>query len=362
MENTTRYLDFFLGALSPAGFHGYFAQLTDEPGLTPFLIKAGPGCGKSTLMKKLAAQGTGTVERIHCSSDPDSLDGAVFWDQRTAILDATAPHTLEPACPVAVEQIVSLYHTLDRTRMQANAEPVRALFGRCSCLQKRAARYLAAAGALLLENRRLAAGVSDEGRARRYAARLAERRLPRREGPGRESVRLLSAVTPDGVLVYRNTVEALADEVIVLRDEYGAVSRVILDELRRQALERGLFVITCRCPMAPEDKIEHLLFPEVGLAVLTSNSWHPMTFHGQHNVRCSRFSDTEGLRARRHRMRFNQKAAAELLAQTSALQQEARAAHSELETYYKSAVDFARVDAILAETARAMGLAANPIG
>ena len=196
-----------------------------------------------------------------------------------------------------------------------------------------------------------------------HAARLAERRLPRREGPGRESVRLLSAVTPDGVLVYRNTVEALADEVIVLRDEYGAVSRVILDELRRQALERGLFVITCRCPMAPEDKIEHLLFPEVGLAVLTSNSWHPMTFHGQHNVRCSRFSDTEGLRARRHRMRFNQKAAAELLAQTSALQQEARAAHSELETYYKSAADFAQVDAmILAETARAMGLAANPIG
>ena len=183
MERNTRYLDFFLGALSPAGFHGYFAQLTAQPGLTPFLIKAGPGCGKSTMMKKLADLGSGTVERIHCSSDPASLDGAVFWEQNTAILDATAPHTLEPACPVAVEQVVSLYHTLDRTRMQANAEAVRALFGRCSCLQGRAARYLAAAGALLLENRRLAAGVTDESKARRYAARLAERRMPRREGP-----------------------------------------------------------------------------------------------------------------------------------------------------------------------------------
>lgn len=360
MENKTRYLDFFLGALSPAGFHGYFAQLTGEPGLTPFLIKAGPGCGKSTLMKKLTAMGSGTVERIHCSSDPDSLDGAVFWEQNNAILDATAPHTLEPGCPVAVEQVVSLYHTLDQTRMQENAEEVRALFGRCSCLQGRAARYLAAAGALLLENRRLAAGVSDEGKARRYAARLAERRLPRREGPGRESVRLLSAVTPDGVLVYRSTVEALAGEVIVLRDEYGAVSRVILDEMRRQALERGLFVITCRCPLAPEDKIEHLFFPELGLALLTSNSWHPMEFCHQHNVRCSRFADAEGLRARRQRMRFNQKAAAELLAQTSALQREARTVHSELETYYRSAADFVQVDKITADTARAMGLATKP--
>lgn len=360
MERNTRYLDFFLGALSPAGFHGYFDQLTAQPGLTPFLIKAGPGCGKSTMMKKLAALGSGTVERIHCSSDPASLDGAVFWEQNTAILDATAPHTLEPACPVAMEQVVSLYHTLDRARMQANAEEVRALFGRCSCLQGRAARYLAAAGALLLENRRLAAGVADVGKARRYAARLAERRMPRREGPGRESVRLLSAVTPDGILVYRNTVEALAEDILVLRDEYGAVSRVILAELRRQALERGLFVITCRCPLAPEDKIDHLLLPELGLAVLTANSWHPMEFCGQHNVRCSRFADPEGLRARRQRMRFNQKAAAELLAQTSALQREARCVHNELETYYRSAADFARVDAVMAETACAMGLVTKP--
>ena len=53
-------------------------------------------------------------------------------------------------------------------------------------------------------------------------------------------------------------------------------------------------------------------------------------------------------------------AAAELLAQTSALQREARCAHNELETYYKSAADFARVDAVKAETACAMGLVTKP--
>ena len=66
--------DFFLGCLSPTGFRGYFHELARQPGLALWLIKAGPGCGKSTLMKQLAARGRGVVERIHCSSDPDSLD------------------------------------------------------------------------------------------------------------------------------------------------------------------------------------------------------------------------------------------------------------------------------------------------
>ena len=72
-------LDFLLGAMSPCGFVGYFDQLLAPRGeWNSLLIKAGPGCGKSTMMTKIAdalvSQGE-TVELIHCSSDPDSLDG-----------------------------------------------------------------------------------------------------------------------------------------------------------------------------------------------------------------------------------------------------------------------------------------------
>ena len=77
-----------------------------------YLIKSGPGCGKSTMMKQLAQLSAGPVQRIHCSSDPDSLDGVVFCDKNAAILDATAPHTLEPLAPGADEVVVSLYHTI----------------------------------------------------------------------------------------------------------------------------------------------------------------------------------------------------------------------------------------------------------
>ena len=68
----TPVLDFFLGALAPSGFRGWFRAAADEPHQTPWLIKAGPGCGKSTLMRRLLAAAPpapagGWNERLHLS-------------------------------------------------------------------------------------------------------------------------------------------------------------------------------------------------------------------------------------------------------------------------------------------------------
>ena len=49
-------IDFFLGATTPAGFKGYFEPLRHEPGMQMYLIKSGPGCGKSTLMNALVGE------------------------------------------------------------------------------------------------------------------------------------------------------------------------------------------------------------------------------------------------------------------------------------------------------------------
>ena len=98
----SRSPDFFLGATTPAGFKGYFEPLRREPGMQMLLIKSGPGCGKSTLMKHLAqaAEQQGQrIEKIHCASDPDSLDGVIFLDQKRAIIDATAPHVVSRTRP-----------------------------------------------------------------------------------------------------------------------------------------------------------------------------------------------------------------------------------------------------------------------
>ena len=352
--------DFFLGCLSPTGFRGYFHELARQPGLALWLIKAGPGCGKSTLMKQLTARGRGVVEHIHCSSDPDSLDGAIFWPEGCGIVDATAPHALDPAYPVAHEQVVSLYHTLNQAYLQENREEIQRLFDLCSRFQGRAARYVSAAGGILLDSRRTAACTTDFEKVRKEAARLAARYLPSLPGPGFACDRLLSAVTPQGRIVYSGTIAALTDRQVVLQDETGAASRLLLELLRDAALQKGHRVIVCWCPMAPGDKIDHLIFPDLRLAFVTANSWHPLHFEGQRTIRCVRFNTQPTLSCRRKRLRFNQKAAADLLEQASAMQASAKQNHDLLEEFYKAAADFSQVEAIGRETASAMGLPEPP--
>ena len=131
-------VDFFLGTTTPAGFKGYFEPLRREPGMQMYLIKSGPGCGKSTLMKRLAVkaeQKGEPIQRIHCASDPDSLDGVIFLDKRAAIVDATAPHVMEPDAPGAEEQVVSLYHTLDADALHAHTDEVKRLFAQNTALR-----------------------------------------------------------------------------------------------------------------------------------------------------------------------------------------------------------------------------------
>ena len=86
---------FFLGANCPDGFISRFDHLYDpENGWFAYILKGGPGTGKSTLMRRAAEHALGQgvqVEMIHCSSDPDGLDAVIFPDYKACIVDGTAP-------------------------------------------------------------------------------------------------------------------------------------------------------------------------------------------------------------------------------------------------------------------------------
>lgn len=351
-------VDFLLGAISPGGFYGYFTQLQKPQKDTRLLlIKAGPGCGKSTLMKKisnaLAARGE-LVEEIHCSSDPDSLDGVICEGRKFAVIDATAPHSLEPRWPIGFEEVVSLYDLMDRRKLLENQEKIVSLWDICDQLHERAGRYITAAGSLVLDTFRLSSAHTDFEKAAAYGRRLAARALPDLHRAGSESVRMLTAMTLHGPLIYSETVTTLAKNPVILEDEQGPAAKEILNALREEALKRGYHIITCYCAMFPGDKIDHLIIPEAGFAVVTSNHFHPFSYPGVRRVHCERFCDKSALSLRRKRMRFNQRAAAELIAQASALQKEAKEYHDQLEVIYKSAMQFEKLDQLTAALVAAL--------
>ena len=93
-------IQYFLGANAPGGFCSLYPELLPpDAARAIYILKGGPGCGKSTLMKRVAdrlEEAGLEAEYILCSGDPDSLDAVVFPRAGAAIVDGTAPHAAAP--------------------------------------------------------------------------------------------------------------------------------------------------------------------------------------------------------------------------------------------------------------------------
>ncbi len=339
---------FFLGANTPTGFCGYHNELINAAdGWRGFLIKSGPGTGKSTLMKKIlnevVAQGL-SVEALHCSSDPSSLDGVTVPAIRTLIFDATAPHVLEPRYWGTVEEIVDLSRCMDSERLQAHREEIIQATDACSAAHASARRYMAAAGELLADNRRIAAGYTNVNKVTATAASMAKNEFGGSSGQGREERRFLSALTPKGWVCFEDTLSVLCPKLYVIEDENGAASSLLLSELRQHALAAGLEIITCTCPL--HGSVEHLLIPSLGVGFATANSHHAMVLPAYRRIHATRFTDTVRLREHRETMRFHRKAAEELLEKAGGEIGRAKAIHDQMEEYSNAAMDWDEADKI----------------
>ena len=349
MRNEQLTVDFFLGALSPCGFTGWFAQAAQEPGVQAYLLKTGPGCGKSTFLKRVAqADNTSAcIQRIHCSSDPASLDGVLLPAAGALLLDATAPHSLDCKFPGASERVVSLYDTLDNAFLKAHRTEILLLGKQNAALLQRAAAYFALACSLLQRRRACAREALDTPRLTGFGRRLAQRTMPKKEvlRPGRQQHRLLSAPTPGGPTVFYDTIPTLATELYTIHDAYGAAAPLLLSLLAEHAKTAGYDAILCHCP-SDQTQIDHLFIPELHLAFLTSNTWHPMLFVDQKNIHADRWMDKAQLAKYRPALRREKSMAAELIDMTCEAQHAAKTVHDALEHYYVAATDFSAVDRV----------------
>ncbi len=357
--DTAKTADFFLGANSPTGFTSYFSELTD-PSLTDhcYIIKGCPGSGKSTMMKKTAARFAGKdslVERIHCSSDPDSLDAVILHDSRAILADGTLPHAIEPKLPVVYEKIVSLFDCFNTELLSARRAAAMETDRKIKDCHKRCCCYLAGAAMLLEDNCRTAAECTDYLKIQRLAQKLAAKELPQKKGvAGIERKRLLSAVTPKGIVAFSGSVTALCDKIYLIKDEYAASSTALLRALKVLALESGYEVFACYCPLDQQNKLEHLLIPELSLGFVTENSYFQPELEPYRVIHFSRFTDKNRLKQKKQRLSFNKRAAKEILEEAVKSLVKAKAFHDELEEIYQSGVSFEQIGRIQEATEKAI--------
>lgn len=333
----------FAASNSCHGFKNYYGDIfTDARVDRLFIIKGGPGTGKSHFMKTVArcARAHGyTVTEYLCSSDPTSLDGILLCKEGTptvGLLDGTAPHVREPSTPGAHDEIINLGEFWNAKPLVGQRETIRALGRAKSAAYDRAYAYLRAAG-----DTDAVADSLTESCVRHDSLRALANRILRHQPVGDcfdPMPALRSAVSMTGAVTLRSFEESPGvSTLITMEDYYGLGYRLTRELLSLSEVRRHRLRVSYH-PVYPH-KIDGLLYPDTGLCILVGHTEPPADLPTR-TLSLRRYVEPEILRPIRGELRRAITLRESLLEAALHSLSDASVHHFELEKIYSAAMDF----------------------
>lgn len=335
---------FFASANGGNGFKSYFDSVFNSKKFTKvFILKGGPGTGKSTFMKKVAsfAEKEGLNYEIYlCSSDINSLDGVIVknGNRSICVLDGTAPHQRDTEIPGAVDELINLGEAWDSTALESYRDKIESLNSKKQAHYKNAYdnlknsaffdRNIVAEIKKIFDYKKCQTACNDIlGALSSYECGSAE-------------TKLISSFSKDGYQRL-NTLNETCDNVYSVFGKYGE-DLLFLSELSELAKERGIKITKFSSPF-DESLTEAVSFEGVNLTLLADNSGK-IIYDAADFCHIDSPSDFEKrfLILRGSADMYRSLAQDELLL--------ASKYHFELEEVYSSAINFSDVDRIYMKT------------
>ncbi|MBR7150535.1 MAG: hypothetical protein IKD01_05930 [Oscillospiraceae bacterium] len=345
-------LEFFLGANSGEGFYSLYEQLFTEELSDLLILKGSPGCGKSTLMKRLgaAAEAAGVeVHYVRCSGDPDSLDAVLLPALRSAVVDGTAPHTLEPRFAVARERYCDLSAGIDVAGVKARREEIVAASNEYRGHYARAYQILRAMHALESERRGAVHENFAPEKLHRRIRGIAAKEL-RGRGVGRSASVFLGGLTHKGRVSCLDSALRLCPRCYFFSDAYGLAGEC-LRELLAAAKNSGLDALAGLDPDRPQE-LRQVLLPQLGIAFCLGDEHTPCPVKPYRHIRVDAMVAEQLGRAEKAQLRFSRRILASLEEDATTQLRRAKAAHDALERLYRPHMDFSFVDEVAAREIR----------
>lgn len=345
------------GGNTPKGFFSYYEYILGQQEANRIIcLKGGPGVGKSTFMRKIgdhfAAQGE-PVDFMWCSSDPDSLDGVVLRQKKIAVIDATSPHVVDPVNPGAVDSIVHLGDFWDgealkkcKSHVLESGSKIKSWFGSAYC-------YLAAAGSLYDALAQAYEDAMEDGELYKLAARIVGDEMAHREiaiKPGRMKKQFASAITPAGVQHHLESIIEGYEKLYMITGPVGLSNTRLLNIAAESALYRGMDIEAYYCPMKPDEKLEHLFIPQLGIGFVSLNAYHDLETWGRKEtvqlIDTNDLINWSRLEERKPMLSDCSRRMGELIDEAVSCIAKARKEHDHLESYYIPNMDFKKIDAL----------------
>ncbi|HKM17107.1 MAG: ATPase [Firmicutes bacterium] len=348
-----RIRKFFAGGCTPRGFCSLFDYIVGEQARRIYILKGGPGTGKSTLMAGIAAEALALgydVEQFHCASDIDSLDGIAIPALKSAVVDGTAPHIIDPRYPGCVERVVNLGQFWDLQKISAHRDEIVELTDENRDCYQRVYRYLRAAKELHDDTYALNSTCADPNKINEVTEKLIGeifgQSIPGRMG--RQRKLFASAYTPQGqVNELRSIMEGFQFQYIIKGDP-GSGRDIVLERIANYALAKGYDLEAYLCPLNPE-RIDHLALPQLSVALVSSYPPHIYEHNGANVVNLNDSLDQAKRSKEHYTLHKNFVFFDELINLALKQLRRAKAIHDNLEQKYIPAMDYSRLEQVKQE-------------
>ncbi|MBE6563635.1 MAG: hypothetical protein E7660_07885 [Ruminococcaceae bacterium] len=331
---------FYIGANSEKGFVLTPGGVFEEENFDRvFILKGGPGTGKSTFMKKAAEDAESSdchVTRYYCSSDPDSLDAVIIEknEKKTLIIDGTHPHIREMKYPGAVSEIINLSIMWDTEKLTAEKEKITELSAKKTACFETAYKYLKAAAELARAQSAISRKVCDTDKLRAAVIRFI---APYKKQKGKTSSVYTEAFSMKGTAC-TDTFFQSAEKIYYLTDVMG-ISEIYLEILSDELEKEGIAHTKIVCPVNT-GKISGVYMDGAKLFI-THENYKGETKAGK-RVNMKRFVISESS-SFKGRYRFGEKCISALQEGAAESLASAEEYHFELESIYVSAMNFKKV-------------------
>jgi Cdc6-like AAA superfamily ATPase len=269
--------NYFAGGNTAYGFHSFYDS--NLQGLERlYILKGGPGTGKSSLMKKIGNEWVEkgfNIEFLHCSSDNNSIDGVIIPALKVGLVDGTAPHVIEPKAPGAVEEYINLGEAWDSQILRLHRSEIQSLTSSISENFQKAYSIFKEALEIHDDWEKLYISSMDFKKADQLTNKLIENFFGKMQLNKDADVRhrFFGAATPKGAVDFIPNLTEDITKRYFIKGRPGTGKSTMLKKLAAAAEMRGIDVEVYHCGFDP-NSLDMVVFRELDLCVFDSTAPH----------------------------------------------------------------------------------------
>lgn len=346
---------FYVNSIGPEGVFSVCSEcLSDTTETRAYFVRGGIGESSDFIRNVTASL---EKEGLFCQRflsfyGERYLDGAYFPDIDVYIFDGNFVK-----CPVTLPDC--RHYTVDlgvaarKKELFLNKILISQAMEEEKRFLKKAEKFLSTIKSIREDTLRLSCDAVNTDKIERFVSRFIKRELGTASSfTGREYFRMLTSFTPEGISFPENTLVKMCPKLYCIDDKTGTVSGSIVSQIRESAMLCGFDVVSLLSPFNKNNRSEHIIVPEIGLGIITSNNFHRYEGECFKRISSTRFLDSEKMKKHKARIGFNLNAEKELSGQAFYLLDEARKCREEYSEIYSRSYDKEKIQSLEKETVK----------